>query len=624
MYIIIVISFTDLCRPNNLPVGEGAHKMPIDPPSELRKLLLRDVKQENGEYRANTLQSIEHSLPYYGRTSRSAAISQFARVLRNQREEEEIARCSTCFAGLPSKSLLFKHLRIHNDDKYHKYFECEEKFYPQSLLSRHQDKHREKDQHCCSTSRTQAQEHAHKRNLSIHGSVVAEHPLQSLKGKEELSSKSDEEGERPPRIEMRNGRPMFICPICAKGYTRTYNLNKHKVLKHTGLYPHSCPSCGRGFISECGLTRHISIHIVGKRFRCPECNKRFTRKRDLRRHLKNHAGLRRYDDCPQCHRGYWKREYLVRHMEEYNHGKRWQCTTCDKSYESEIAFKVHMNSHSRVKQYDCSVCHQAFMYKQSRDKHMKKHQKHHKCGECDEEFLYEKNLEKHRRGHSGEKPFKCSECQKEFMFHNNLQKHMERHTTPRPHPCPKCDRGFYFKSNLNKHVRKHTAPKPFQCSFCNKGFNFKRNLRRHTKSAHPEEDDLQCSECYESFTSSTSMYTHMKTHFDESSYACPKCMKKHPSKFALSVHMSKHIGIARHKCRQCKTILTTRRKRVGSKLPTCSQCEKRYITNGELIRHENTHSKEQPSESGGRVQDILPQGITKKLSKILQIVCMSF
>lgn len=40
------VSSEDLCKPNNLPVGDGAHKTSIDPPSELRKLLLRDVKQE--------------------------------------------------------------------------------------------------------------------------------------------------------------------------------------------------------------------------------------------------------------------------------------------------------------------------------------------------------------------------------------------------------------------------------------------------------------------------------------------------------------------------------------------------------------------------------------------------
>ena len=42
------------------------------------------------------------------------------------------------------------------------------------------------------------------------------------------------------------GQQRFICTICGKHYTTTYNMRQHKNI-HTGAGLHTCRYCGRDF-----------------------------------------------------------------------------------------------------------------------------------------------------------------------------------------------------------------------------------------------------------------------------------------------------------------------------------------------------------------------------------------
>ncbi|KAL5927913.1 zinc-finger protein [Pyricularia oryzae] len=62
--------------------------------------------------------------------------------------------------------------------------------------------------------------------------------------------------------------------------------------------------------------------------------------------------------------------------------------------------------------------------------------------------------------------------------------HMRVHTKERPLKCNLCDRTFSESSNLAKHRRTHAAEGSFHCDFpsCKKTFHRQDQLRRHLKT----------------------------------------------------------------------------------------------------------------------------------------------
>ena len=47
----------------------------------------------------------------------------------------------------------------------------------------------------------------------------------------------------------------------------------------------TCELCGKAFISETFLNKHMEVHSDQNRFQCRECDKHFSRKYSLKRHI---------------------------------------------------------------------------------------------------------------------------------------------------------------------------------------------------------------------------------------------------------------------------------------------------------------------------------------------------
>jgi len=79
------------------------------------------------------------------------------------------------------------------------------------------------------------------------------------------------------------------CEYCEKAFFSKAQLQDH-VKKHEGSPGYCCDSCGKAFYRKDCLTIHTkSVHSVERKFTCQTCGKKFINNYKLERHLKTHV-----------------------------------------------------------------------------------------------------------------------------------------------------------------------------------------------------------------------------------------------------------------------------------------------------------------------------------------------
>ncbi|KAJ2881371.1 hypothetical protein H4R27_004131 [Coemansia aciculifera] len=81
---------------------------------------------------------------------------------------------------------------------------------------------------------------------------------------------------------------MFYCDICNHGFSRQYNLDKHKLThdpKSKAARPFACMHCSRTFTRKHDLTRHQVLHDASDAIKCTLCSRAFARQDVLERHM---------------------------------------------------------------------------------------------------------------------------------------------------------------------------------------------------------------------------------------------------------------------------------------------------------------------------------------------------
>lgn len=98
--------------------------------------------------------------------------------------------------------------------------------------------------------------------------------------------------------QFKGGQQRFICTICGKHYTTTYNMRQHKNI-HTGAGLHTCRYCGRDFTHKHVWETHERIHTGERPFKCPHCPKDFADRSNYNSHRKLCAVNNKKKDAPQ-------------------------------------------------------------------------------------------------------------------------------------------------------------------------------------------------------------------------------------------------------------------------------------------------------------------------------------
>ena len=108
--------------------------------------------------------------------------------------------------------------------------------------------------------------------------------------------------------------------------------------------------------------------------------------------------------------------------------------------------------------------------------------------------------------------------------------------------CPECDMTFTDSSNMNKHLRTHTAEKPFVCEECGKAFTHSNTLKDHM-NIHQKKKPYVCpyEECGKSFSNGSNLNRHLRVHTGEKPYVCTHCDKQFSQSSNMKVHLRTHF-----------------------------------------------------------------------------------
>ncbi|CAG2054490.1 unnamed protein product [Timema podura] len=224
------------------------------------------------------------------------------------------------------------------------------------------------------------------------------------------------------------------CSICFKTYHSNRYLLQHMNI-HTGqVRKYLCHICGI-FCSKHFIYKHILMHSNIIKYICDICGRAFTRSYDLSTHLISHSSENSYN-CAVCNKGTKTKTYLMHHIktkhpetmglsETLGSHQKFSCSICNKTLSTKNSLTMHINMHTGEKKYPCKICGKKLGTNSSLNMHKQMHkgEKKFQCATCNKRFLNKWHLTKHSISHTRVRNYKCDLCDKTYMYPYDLSQH---------------------------------------------------------------------------------------------------------------------------------------------------------------------------------------------------------
>lgn len=268
-----------------------------------------------------------------------------------------------------------------------------------------------------------------------------------------------------------------VCPYCGVGKTTRQEINKH-ILTHTREKQFQCRQCDHASHNKQALANHVKVvHMKIKNFACQFCGKTFGKSFACKLHERRHTG-ENISVCNICGKTFLFEKRLIKHLQLHEQrdvppepepveepqvdegeeggeakpkpapAKKKRCNKVERVDISQLAGTV-INPIPSVMVPSWSPQTPVFTKKEGQ----------HICPGCGRGFNHIGNMKLHYKViHEKIKDFACRYCPKRFGKAQYLRHHEYTHTGEKPYACTMCDARFAHEASLRRHKETHTKP----------------------------------------------------------------------------------------------------------------------------------------------------------------------
>ncbi|XP_072024197.1 uncharacterized protein [Amphiura filiformis] len=239
-------------------------------------------------------------------------------------------------------------------------------------------------------------------------------------------------------------------------------------LSEEGRY--TCGVCGKQFIRQGNLDRHVTTHRRQKSFSCPTCRKSFPRVDVLRIH-KTVCQLAAKKKLLSQSNGVGASHKIISEGGKHNHKqvKKLKCPKCSELFSGKEVLSKHIikahckkkkNLPQKVAKLKCSKCNKLFSGKDALAKHVMKVHRKKNLTQLARPLSRNNTLHKHAlkilaksTPKITEEKNACGTCGKLFHFRSHLRRHENLHVAERTNDqaCPLCGKIFSRADSVTKH-----------------------------------------------------------------------------------------------------------------------------------------------------------------------------
>ncbi|XP_041055490.1 zinc finger protein 729-like [Carcharodon carcharias] len=288
-------------------------------------------------------------------------------------------------------------------------------------------------------------------------------------------------------------RGTFYCSFCRFHCKSKSSALYHVVRVHDKPYPYQCGECGRCFVMDKELKRHMSVHTGEAYYKCSKCDFESDYARAFKNHEKQCTSVQREDNCsenidadkqqnavqerklissesPSVQPHSSRKEEVQLHENSFPKME----SEAGKKYLQLNTGKIQASKFQLLEPAECVMAHQQDSAS-SKDNILS-------CHECGMTFEEQDLYQKHKFLHSVEKPLTCEPTHDDVA---TLSEDVEKnHAEQKTFNCDSCSAKYQSKEDLQHHLNIHKPNiegKTFNCEICSSKFEKQIDLRDHLK-----------------------------------------------------------------------------------------------------------------------------------------------